>query len=165
MTRYILDTNIYINFYERYYLFDYFPSFWAKFKPVLNQQVVLPKIVVDETYQSEWFKNWLEQNFTGAYCNHKNYDSDWATILQHIAQHHCYSEKALTDKGSWTHEKIADGWIVAIAKKEGLTIVSSEIRNPNLNANQPSKSVKIPDIADDFYIPCIDMNSFFVKFL
>ncbi|RKG48869.1 DUF4411 family protein, partial [Acinetobacter cumulans] len=38
MTKYLLDTNIYINFYERYYKFDLFPSFWEKIKVIINSQ-------------------------------------------------------------------------------------------------------------------------------
>lgn len=159
--KYLLDTNIYINFYDRAYRFEYFPSFWEAFEKVLNQYVVLPKIIVDETNKSDEFKEWLEQNFKGEYLNHKDYAEEWGQVIQHIAQHSCYSYKALIDPRSWTHEKIADGWLIAIAKKDGLTIVTDERANPNLNAQNPSSAVKIPDIARDFGIKCITMNEFF----
>jgi hypothetical protein len=161
MNKYLLDTNIYINFYDRYYRFDYFPSFWEKLQPILNTNIVLPDIVVSENYQDEWFKNWLTDNYTGTYCKHKDYADVWTEVIQHIADHNCYGEKALTNDKSWTHEKIADGWLIAIAKKENLVIVTSETKNHNLNKNQPTQSTKIPDIAHDFGICCIDMNTFF----
>lgn len=103
--KYLLDTNIYINFYDRAYRFEYFPSFWEAFEKVLNQYVVLPKIVVDETNKSDEFKEWLEQNFKGEYLNHKDYAEEWGQVIQHVAQHSCYSDKALIDPRSWTHEK------------------------------------------------------------
>ncbi|MFC2401475.1 MAG: DUF4411 family protein, partial [Streptococcus sobrinus] len=28
--KYLLDSNIYINFYDRYYRKEFFPSFWQK---------------------------------------------------------------------------------------------------------------------------------------
>ena len=158
---YLLDTNIYINFYDRAYRFEYFPSFWDAFEKVLNQYVVLPKIVVEETNKSDEFKKWLEDNFKGEYLNHKDYAEEWGQIIQHIAQHPCYSDKALIDPRSWTHEKIADGWLIAIAKKDGLTLVTDERANPTLNAQNPSGAAKIPDIAKDFGIKCITMNEFF----
>ncbi|MFH4130779.1 DUF4411 domain-containing protein, partial [Acinetobacter baumannii] len=77
---------------------------------IINSQVVLPDIVVNEHYQDESFKKWLEENFTGASCKYKDYADLWAEVIQHIATHDCYSEKALTNDKSWTHEKIADGW-------------------------------------------------------
>lgn len=159
--QYLLDTNIYINFYDRAYRFEYFPSFWDAFEKVLNQYVILPKIVVEETNKSDEFKKWLEDTFKGEYLNHKNYAEEWGQIIQHIAQHPCYSDKALIDPRSWTHEKIADGWLIAIAKKDGLTLVTDERANPTLNARNPSGAVKIPDIAKDFGIKCITMNEFF----
>ena len=72
--QYLLDTNIYINFYDRAYRFEYFPSFWDAFEKVLNQYVVLPQIVVDEACKSDEFNDWLGQNFNGQYLNHKDYD-------------------------------------------------------------------------------------------
>ena len=159
--QYLLDTNIYINFYDRAYRFEYFPSFWDAFEKVLNQYVVLPKIVVEETNKSDEFKKWLEDNFKGEYLNHKDYAEEWGQIIQHIAQHPCYSDKALIDPRSWTHEKIADGWLIAIAKKDGLTLVTDERANPTLNAQNPSGAAKIPDIAKDFGIKCITLNEFF----
>ena len=159
--QYLLDTNIYINFYDRAYRFEYFPSFWDAFEKVLNQYVVLPKIVVEETNKSDEFKKWLEDNFKGEYLNHKDYAEEWGQIIQHIAQHPCYSDKALIDPRSCTHEKIADGWLIAIAKKDGLTLVTDERANPTLNAQNPSGAAKIPDIAKDFGIKCITMNEFF----
>ena len=102
MTKYLLDTNIYINFYERYYQFD-FSKFWEKIKVIINSQVVLPDIVVNEHYQDESFKNGLKK-LTGASCKYKDYADLWE-VIQHIATHDCYSEKALTNDKSWTHEK------------------------------------------------------------
>ena len=61
MEKYLLDTNIYINFYERYYRVKYFPSFWAKLPAILNKYVVIPEIVVDENYQAPKFRKWLDK--------------------------------------------------------------------------------------------------------
>ncbi|MGN7051110.1 DUF4411 family protein, partial [Neisseria sp. P0004.S002] len=65
------------------------------------------------------------------------------------------------DPRSWTHERIADGWLIAIAIKDGLTIVTDERANPSLNVKNPSSAVKIPDIARYFGIKFITMNDFF----
>lgn len=60
---YLLDSNIYINFYDRYYRKDFFPTFWFKFLSILNSSVVIPEIVVSENYQDPWFKAWLKDNY------------------------------------------------------------------------------------------------------
>lgn len=161
MAKYLLDTNIYLNFYDRYYRFDHFPSFWHAFADILNTQVIIPTIVMQETYQSQTFRDWITANYTGKLLNHKAYADQWGEVIEHIAEHPCYSDLALTDTKSWTHESIADGWLIAIAKQDNLTLVTAETKNPNLNSTHPAKSPKIPDIAQDFGIPCINMNEFF----
>ena len=60
--KYLLDSNIYINFYDRYYRKEFFPSFWQKLPKLLNENVIIPKIVVSENYQNEAFKAWLSEN-------------------------------------------------------------------------------------------------------
>ena len=159
--KYLLDTNIYINFYDRYYRFEYFPSFWDLFEKLMNEKIVFPKVVADEVTKGDEFKTWRDKKFTGNFLNHKKYAEIWGEVIQHIAKHPCYSDRALIEPRSWLHEKIADGWLIAIAKKESLTIVSDERKNPNLNSAKPSGYVKIPDIAEDFGVRCITMNSFF----
>lgn len=161
---YLLDTNIYISFYERYYPIKYFPSFWKQITPILNDNVIIPDIVVNETMQSEWFiKDYLKQSYQHAFIDHKKYSNDWSDVLNYIANSDCYKEEALTSDRAWTHEKIADGWVIAIAKKERLTIVTDEIRNQTLSRNHPSKNPKIPDVAANFNIPCINRLEFFDK--
>ena len=163
MEKYLLDTNIYINFYERYYRVKYFPSFWAKLPAILNKYVVIPQIVVAENYQDPKFRKWLDKNYLKEIINHKNYATQWAQILQYIDDCEYYKEEALSADRGWAHEKIADPWLIAIAKEENLTIVTSEIRNPNLHNPNGNKAAKIPDVCDDLDVDCIDMNDFFEK--
>lgn len=159
---YLLDTNIYISFYERYYPIKYFPSFWEQITPVLNANVKIPDIVVDETVQSEWFINqFLKVFYHQDFIDHRKYSNDWGEILNYIANSDCYKEEALTSDRAWTHERIADGWEIAIAKRDNLTIVSDEIPNRTLSNTHPSRNPKIPDIAANFNVPCINMLEFF----
>ena len=51
---YLLDTNIYIAFYERYYPQRNFPSFWEKLVQTFQQEVVVPRVVMEETKNSAW---------------------------------------------------------------------------------------------------------------
>jgi len=69
-----------------------------------------------------------------------------------------YKDDALIN---WAREKIADTWILAIAKKESLIIVTDETSNHNLNKVHPSKSAKIPDVASELGVECISRNDFF----
>lgn len=158
---YLLDTNIFLNFYDRYYKREFFPSFWERLPEILNQYVVIPDIIITENYQSSFLKDWLAQNYTKDILNHKDYFLEWAEVLNFIEESELYSEKALISDKGWAHERIADPWIIAIAKLEEITIVTNEVSNPNLDAKNPSKNPKIPDICKELNVKCIDMNTFF----
>lgn len=161
---YLLDTNIYISFYERYYPKKYFPTFWEKFIPILQEEVVIPDIVVEENQHNEWFrKDFLKTYYHKEYLKHSDYAEQWQEVLQYIASCGFYSNKALIGERSWTQDTIADGWLIAIAKAEQLTIVTNELPAVNLSKGQPSKNPKIPDVAREFDVPCINMLTFFER--
>lgn len=158
---YLLDSNIYINFYDRYYRMAFFPSFWDKLPSILKDSVVIPDIVVAENYQDAIFKKWLDDNYDKSLVRHQDYVQEWAEVIQYISDCGFYKPSALTSDKGWAKQNIADPWLIAIAKKEGYTIVTAENKNPNLNPDNPSKSAKIPDVCDQLQVPCITMNDFF----
>jgi len=158
--KYLLDTNIYIGFYDRYYLPAYFPTFWENIKPHINECVVIPKVVLDENFQDAWLKDWVKENYLHDLVNHKDYAGEFAEILVHVQEQDQYKDDVLIN---WGREKIADPWLLAIAKKENLIIVTDENANPGLNKNRPSKSAKIPDVARELGIECITRNEFFAR--
>ncbi|MDE0397331.1 MAG: DUF4411 family protein, partial [Candidatus Poribacteria bacterium] len=47
--------------------------------------------------------------------------------------------------------KVADGWLVAYAKKSGAVVVTNEVRNPDIKKNVP-----IPNLCDEFGVRCIN---------
>jgi hypothetical protein len=52
---------------------------------------------------------------------------------------------------------VADPWLIAAAIKHSYTVITFEKSNVGLNVNQPSKSVKIPDICKQFNVNCEDL--------
>jgi|GEM_PF-510293 len=159
---YILDTNIYISFYERCYPYKNFPSFWDKIGTVLSNEVIIPKIVIDEAYQNEWFvDDFLPNAYDKSPVNHVSYSEGWSEVLNHINNSGLYKDSALTSARGWGNSTIADAWIIAIAKKEGATIVTDELSNRRLDSVNLLKECKIPDIANDLHVRCIRMLDFF----
>jgi hypothetical protein len=162
MKRYLLDTNIFIAAYDRYYRNEYFPTFWEKFSVIINQNIVIPKIVKDEITKSDWFLEWLKVNYEDEIMNHKDYSQQWQRILDFVQSCGLYTDKALIDQTKgWANEVIADPWLVAIAKEEGLILVSDEDRIPNLGKGNLVRAAKIPDICDRQSVRCINRNEFF----
>ncbi|MTV80879.1 DUF4411 family protein, partial [Streptococcus pneumoniae] len=72
-----------------------------------------------------------------------------------------YKDTALVSDKGWANERIADPWLIAIAKKENYTIVTDEIKNVNLNDVNPSRNAKVPDVCEKLNVQCISMNQFF----
>ena len=162
MKKYLLDTNIYVHAYERYYRNDYFPTFWDKFSSIMNDHVILPKIVKDEITKSPWFISWLNENYQAEIVNHKIYSDNWQNILEFVQSCGLYTEKALTDQArGWAQEGVADPWLIAIAKRDELVLVSDETKIANLGKGNLVKAVKIPDVCDRQDVRCITMNEFF----
>ena len=162
MKKYLLDTNIYVNAYERFYRNKYFPSFWEKFAPILNEHVVVPKIIKDEITKSDWFQTWLSKNYDADIVNHKDYSEQWQTILEYMQSCGLYTEAALTEQTKgWAQEAVADPWVIAISKQDDLILVSDETRIANLGQGNPVRKVKIPDVCDRQNVRCITMNDFF----
>lgn len=162
MKRYLLDTNIYIGSYERYYRNEYFPTYWEKFSVILNEHVIIPKVVHTEITKSDWFLEWLKSNFADEIINHKDYSEHWQTVLEYVRSCGFYKEKALVDptKG-WANETIADPWLVAIAKENDLVLVTDETSDPNFSKGNPIGAAKIPDICVSQGVRCITRNEFF----
>lgn len=161
MSKYILDANVYIDAYDRYYRHEFFPSFWESFSIILGEHVVIPKIVTSETYQSKWFLDWLNDNFSQDTLNHKGYSSEWQEILDFVQNCGLYKDSALIAQNGWAIDTIADPWIIAIAKKHSLVVVSEELRDPNLGKGNLVKAAKVPDVCDRQNVRCLSRNEFF----
>lgn len=162
MKKYLLDTNIYANAYERYYRNDYFPSFWEKFSLTLNEHVVIPKIVKDEITKSDWFLQWLDENYSDGIINHKDYAEGWQTVLDFVQSCGLYKPEALAEQTrGWAQTGIADPWLIAIAKEDELILVTDETKVASLGKGALVKAAKIPDVCERQGVRCIAMNEFF----
>lgn len=134
MVKYLLDSNIYLNFYNRYYLVRHFPSFWEYMKHVIQNDVIVPKVIVSENYQDPWLKDFLINDCKKEIIDHRMYINEWSSVINHIYNSPLYSDKALYSDKGWAHEKIADPWIIGMAMKENYTIVTAESKNTGLNS-------------------------------
>ena len=146
MTRYLLDTNIFIEAKNRYYGFDFCPAFWDW---IVEQNAAGKVASIDKVEGellgyadelSEWASSLGAAFFlppddavAAALVN----VSTWATSQQ-------YRPAALA-----TFFQIADYWLVGHALAHGFTVVTRE---------QPSNQItqiKIPNACIGLTIPCI----------
>lgn len=162
MKKYLLDTNIYLDACDRYYRNEYFSTFWEKFAVILNEHVILPKVVKDEITKNDWFHEWLNENFQDDILNHRAYVDQWQMILDYVQSCGLYKDSALANQTrGWANDTIADPWLTAIAKEDELVVVTNENREPKLGKGSTMKAAKVPDICDRQGVRCIGRNEFF----
>ena len=160
---YLLDTNIYIAFYERYYPQRNFPTFWEKLVQTFQQEVVVPRVVMEETKKSDWLNTYMTETCGVNPIDHRQYWKQWDEVLKNVRNNPVYNNEALDSQNGWSNETVADAWLLAIAKEEKYVLVTEEIKNVNLYKGGPVRSAKIPDVAEDIGVECIDRLEFFKR--
>ncbi|WP_455040518.1 DUF4411 family protein [Granulicatella adiacens] len=160
---YLLDTNIYIAFYERYYPQRNFPSFWERLVQTFQQEVVVPRVVMEETEKSDWLNTYMTETCGLNPIDHRKYLNQWAEVLKNVRNNPAYRIEAVDSYNGWSKETVADAWLLAIAKEEKYILVTEETKNVNLYKGGPVRSAKIPDVAEDIGVECIDRLEFFKR--
>lgn len=167
MTKYILDTNVYIQAHIGYYHHDIAPSYWDVLKGFGDRGLIVsPKQVRDEiTSKDEWLSTWkrnnkvfLDSDLTDImiYLNQVRnkykevYDSNFALLRRKYTSRYIPSrDKPLSDP---------DMFVIATAlfykaKFPSMDIVLVTKENDNIT---PFKSVRIPHVSRALDIRCID---------
>lgn len=141
MNNYLLDANVFIEAYNRYYADSIAPSFWQWLAAADNIHTISQ--VKDEVGQKE-------DGCAALISSVKVVPSDLthaAAISDHVNQHQTYSSAS-------KHEFLskADFHLVCAAKASNWIVVTQEVKASN------SKKVKIPNICEAFSIQ--SMNTF-----
>lgn len=156
--KYIIDSNSLITPFEKYYPFDFAKSFWQQLKINIEYGniVILDMVKSEITTKKDELSDWLNALTICDYIDHRNTDiiEVYSQVLESIKNNNCYKDTALND---WSSINSADPWLIATAKVNNYTIVSFETPNKGLNASNPSRRPKIPDIANDFEVEVIDL--------
>jgi predicted nucleic acid-binding protein len=145
---YVLDTNIFIDWWERRYPPDLFPSFQQRFDAlVLKNEVVAPELVYSEI---RWVAgkpliNWAKKN--------KKIFVPHDVKLQQEATNILHSFPGMIDQTATYDE--ADRWIIAMANCNGYIVVTHE--TPAKSKRRPPRTHYIPDVCMALNIPCINL--------
>jgi hypothetical protein len=148
--RYVLDANVFIEAHKRYYAFDICPGYWAALIAqhhsglVCSIDRVRDELLAQTDALTDWAKKLPASFFartgdpavTGAF-------GSIMTWVQNQAQYLPAAKSAFAG--------IADGWLVAYAKAQGLIIATEEVRDPMIK-----KKVPIPNVGDAFGVTCIN---------
>jgi len=155
MTKYIIDANILIQAYRKYYTMDVFISFWDKIKAFAEANVILSidkvkaEIIPSGDNLSLWCANVLPQGF---FIDSAPFIQEYSTIIRHITGLNRYTANALHE---FADANIADAFLIASALSLGVVdeyaLVTEEVSDPTR-----IKRVKIPDVCPHFNVRCIN---------
>lgn len=153
MSKYLLDSNVFIQAHRDTYPLDVVTSFWNKIKELAKNGVIISldkvrKEIFDKSSHEDELSNWCKKNLEDTFF----YDSsdsiqNYISIIQWASsQTTRYNQSAIDE---FLETDLADSWIVSFAKKNDFTIVTYE------KGDLSRKRIKIPDVCIHFNVRCI----------
>ncbi len=143
---FLLDTNVFIEAYKRYYAFDICPGFWHCLLHhnqnclLISIDQVKNEIEVGKDKLWQWVASAPASMFVSSEA--KSVQNGYIKIMNWVA--HRYSNtNAIVDFAQG-----ADGWLVAYAMVHGAVVVTDEQPRPNAR-----KRVLIPAVCNQFRVP------------
>jgi hypothetical protein len=152
--RYVLDANVFIEAHQRYYGFDICPGFWLALarqhekKRVFSIDRIRTELVAGGGQLSDWAKGRAPGTFFKGTAD-KNVSDAFAAMVNWVQAEQQFSPEAKSRFAS-----VADGWLIAYAKRNGLVVVTHEVYAPDAK-----KTVPIPNVCLEFDVECSDTFS------
>ncbi|WCK55310.1 DUF4411 family protein [Aneurinibacillus sp. Ricciae_BoGa-3] len=144
MSRYLLDANIFIEAYKRYYAYDIVPSFWEMLKKnaEVGKVISLDRIQREQNAFADTLTTWVNSEFSSYFVSTDNSEvfasysqiMNWAMIQQQ------YSDAAKAEFAS-----VADSWLIASAQTYDCVLVTHELYDVNIKKNLSMKSLICPN--------------------
>ena len=153
---YLIDTN-FIGTVASVYPRDVFPSLWIQLEgPVFRGNSYFHKAVHREMKQwkdptLDWYLKHIDPQYIVNTDNHEL--TLYTDVVRWVAEERqpLYKDRAVN-----VFMDAADSWLIASALRHDAIIVTNEVRA----APDSRKHVKIPDVADHFGVPCIDLLAY-----
>lgn len=146
--KFLIDSNALMTPHLSYYPFDFAPSFWEQIEAgIKGKRIIILDMVKAEVLQgndslSDWMDNLVIENLEDR--RQPDILAKYAEVLAHVQSNPCYLQAALHE---WSKAAVADPWIIATAAAKGYTIITLEQKNSNMSPKNPTRKVKIPDVA------------------
>lgn len=143
---YVVDANVMIEAYHRYYAFDLAPKFWQELLGHFSAGDVgsIDKVRDEILAGNDDLATWVSTN-PGGFVSAGGTDTaaEYAQIITWAMAHGQYTPQAKAELA-----RVADGWVVAYAKAKGCTVITMEVSDPNIK-----RRIKIPEICNQFSVP------------
>jgi hypothetical protein len=146
---YLLDANVYVQAYQKYYAFDIAPKFWQALERLAHERRVISidRIRSELEAQTDPLSTWA-----CTACGHAfESTNDQAVFAAYAEMVNWVQSRDFTPAAKSEFSSVADGWLAATAKARGYTVVTHEISEPNRKSR-----VKIPDLCKQFDVECVN---------
>lgn len=155
---FLLDTNVFIDPYKKYYAPDLVPKFWPYIEnSIKNGNIAILDLFYDELAKGkDDLTNWLE-TINPPIINHRetNIVKAYGEVINHIASCGFYSQNV---RMNWDDIQNADPWLIACAMGCDYTLITFEQSIGKLSKqNHASNRLKIPDVCKSLNVTCFDL--------
>jgi hypothetical protein len=149
---FLVDTNILVEAYKRYYSFDIVPAFWNKLleKAKSGQIVSIDRVKdeIDGYGEEDELKKWVNRELSECFIptDNANIIAAYRQIIQWATNDEQFTGAAKAEFAS-----VADSWLIACAKAHNYVLVTHEAYSAGVK-----KRVLIPNVCQAHNIPHIN---------
>jgi hypothetical protein len=152
MSKFLLDANIFIEAYRRYYSFDIAPAFWSALKQNAEADLL---VSIDRIYDEinhydddDELKRWANSEFRSWFISTDNEEvfKAYREVIEWVMGQTQFTEPAKAEFAS-----VGDSWLIACAKTHDYIIVTHEGYDANIK-----RKIPIPNVCRAFGITYID---------
>lgn len=149
-TAYLLDAGTLIDAKRLYYAPDFCPAFWDALKQAHEQgRVFSIDRVKDEIDRGkDALTDWANDAVPAAFfldSRTTQVAGVFAPLMQWVHDNPQFKGQA---EHAFARADSADGWLIAVAKLRGMSVVTSEVYNPD-----QKRKVPIPNVCRQFDVP------------
>lgn len=118
--------------------------------------VILDKVREECTKRQDGLKDWFNETDRANDISSRTeaHVQGYGEVIQYLYESPYYTDAAVI---AWSDEKVADPWLIAVAKANGYTLVTKEKRKGALNQNKPASKPKIPNVGFDLDVEVINL--------
>lgn len=149
--KYLLDTNILVEAHKRYYGFDLCPGFWKALvrQHGINRIFSIDRVKDEIAQGKDKLAKWTQHRVPNTFFKKTDGGATIEQFSKMVAW--VYGESQYKPEAKAEFATVADGWLIACAKAEGLVVVTEEIYNHNIQ-----KKVPIPNVCHQFRVESIN---------
>ena len=154
MSKYLLDTNFFLDSSLKYYQNDFFQDFWEWIGYISQSPSVktINKVKQELDKKDDFISDFIKSLPKEFFIDERNYIDAYAQIIQK-SQNMNFNQSA---KENFAKEHKADAWLIAVALKDGYTVVSNE----KIPDKKEKKNIKIPRMCQELNIRCVNIFDF-----